>query len=111
MWLRDSGGSATAAGVVVRDAWYQIVGTWGGDANLNLKLYLNGVETGSFTKTSISGSPDGGGYSLGGMSSTLSGSPGTYMKGRISAARIYNRALTASEIQQNFNATRSRFSI
>ena len=111
MWLRDSGGSATAAGVVVRDAWYQIVGTWGGDANLNLKLYLNGVETGSFTKTSISGSPDGGGYSLGGMSSTLSGSPGNYMKGRISAARMYNRALTASEIQQNFNATRSRFGI
>ena len=111
MWLRDSGGTATAAGVVVRDAWYQIVGTWGGDANLNLKLYLNGVETGSFTKTTISGAPDGGGYSLGGISSTLSGSPGNYMKGRISVARMYSRELTASEIQQNFNATRSRFGI
>lgn len=31
--------------------------------------------------------------------------------GRISNAKIYNRALTAAEIQQNFNATRSRFGI
>jgi hypothetical protein len=31
--------------------------------------------------------------------------------GNIAQASIYNRALTASEIQQNFNATRSRFGI
>ena len=31
--------------------------------------------------------------------------------GNCSNASIYNRALTAAEIQQNFNATRSRFSI
>ena len=111
MWLRDDGGSATAVGTVVRDAWYQIVGTWGGVANLNLKLYLNGVETGSFTKTTISGSPDIGGYNLGGMSSSFSGSPGNYMKGRISAARMYNRELTATEVSQNFNALRNRFGL
>ena len=34
-----------------------------------------------------------------------------YWGGRISNTTIYNRALTASEIQQNFNATRSRFGI
>jgi hypothetical protein len=34
-----------------------------------------------------------------------------YLKGKISNFKIYNRALTASEIQQNFNATRSRYSI
>ena len=32
-------------------------------------------------------------------------------KGNCSVVQAYNRALTASEIQQNFNATRSRFSI
>jgi hypothetical protein len=31
--------------------------------------------------------------------------------GRISSARIYNRALSASEIEQNFNTTRGRFGI
>ena len=32
-------------------------------------------------------------------------------RGNCSVVQAYNRALTASEIQQNFNATRSRFSI
>jgi hypothetical protein len=31
--------------------------------------------------------------------------------GNIAVAQIYNRALSASEIEQNFNATRSRFNI
>jgi hypothetical protein len=34
-----------------------------------------------------------------------------YAKGNISQVSIYNRALTAAEVQQNFNALRSRFSI
>ena len=34
-----------------------------------------------------------------------------YFNGRVSNTSIYNRALTAAEVQQNFNATRSRFSI
>ena len=34
-----------------------------------------------------------------------------YLTGRLAQASIYNRALSASEIKQNFNATRSRFSI
>ena len=34
-----------------------------------------------------------------------------YFSGNISNFKIYNRALTAAEIQQNFNATRSRFGI
>jgi len=36
---------------------------------------------------------------------------GFFYNGRMSNVRIYNRALTASEIQQNFNALRGRFSI
>ena len=34
-----------------------------------------------------------------------------YFPGNISSVKIYNRALTAAEVQQNFNATRSRYSI
>ncbi len=36
---------------------------------------------------------------------------GEYLNGRISNALLYNRALTAAEVQQNFNANRSRFGI
>ena len=34
-----------------------------------------------------------------------------YFSGSIASAKMYNRALSAQEIKQNFNATRSRFSI
>ena len=36
---------------------------------------------------------------------------GRYFNGNIAQALIYNRALTAGEITQNFNATRSRYSV
>jgi hypothetical protein len=35
----------------------------------------------------------------------------TYMNGNIAQVQIYNRALSATEIRQNFNATRKRFGI
>lgn len=38
-------------------------------------------------------------------------SAGAYLPGRIGISKIYNRALSASEVQQNFNATRARFGI
>jgi hypothetical protein len=34
---------------------------------------------------------------------------GIFQDGNVSSFRVYNRALTAQEIQQNFNATKSRF--
>jgi hypothetical protein len=36
---------------------------------------------------------------------------GIFQDGNISSVKVYNRALTEQEIQQNFNALRSRFSI
>jgi hypothetical protein len=40
-----------------------------------------------------------------------SGNATEFYSGSISFLQLYNRALTAAEIQQNFNATRSRFGI
>jgi hypothetical protein len=37
--------------------------------------------------------------------------PGRYFGGRIATVMLYNSSLTDAEIQQNFNATRSRFGI
>lgn len=36
---------------------------------------------------------------------------GEYWNGNVSFVQLYNRALTAAEIQQNFNATRGRYGI
>jgi hypothetical protein len=34
-----------------------------------------------------------------------------YFDGKVSIARIYNRALTAAEVQQNYNATKGRYGL
>ena len=39
------------------------------------------------------------------------GNNGEQFRGNIAIVQIYNRALTASEIQQNYNATKSRFGL
>jgi hypothetical protein len=38
-------------------------------------------------------------------------STGYYLNGNIASAQIYNRALSAAEVLQNFNATRNRFGV
>jgi hypothetical protein len=83
------------------NTWYHIVGT---SSSNNHTLYLNNVVRGtSTTGTTFASSTDP--YKVG------YGNVHTYHIGNVSNCRIYNRALTASEIQQNFNATRSRFGI
>jgi hypothetical protein len=81
--------------------WSHIVGTYDGT---NLTLYRNGsavgtpaTTTGNITNTS--------------KTLTIGVRGGQYFGGRISNAKIYDRALTVSEIQQNFNALRGRFGI
>lgn len=39
------------------------------------------------------------------------GQPGEFWGGNVSTVRIYNRALTAQEVLQNYNATKSRFGL
>ena len=78
------------------------VGTYDG---ADIKLYENGlIQTSSSYTTNISNS-----------STNLEigrGGGGIYnWSGNIPQASIYNRALTAAEIQQNYNALKGRFSI
>ena len=74
----------------------------------NVNFYING----SLDKTQNIGSitfDTGAGYSV-----TLGQDPpgsNEFFNGRISNAKIYNRALSAAEISQNFNALRGRFGI
>jgi hypothetical protein len=76
-------------------------GTYDGS---NIKLYLNGVllatqaQTGTIVNTGI-----------GRISGYDNGSE--IWDGNISTFSIYNRALTASEILQNYNATKTRFGL
>jgi len=84
------------------NTWIQVVGTYDGATK---KIYINGVLKNSSAQTGVLGSPGG------------TPKIGTYqgtdycMSGQIGVTRIYNRALTANEVAQNFNAHRTRYGI
>jgi hypothetical protein len=84
--------------------WYQIILTR--SSTSAQALYLNGINIGS---GNVSNSFDDGQTDFGAIhgSSTFSG----FLNGKIGGIRTYNRALTAAEVLQNYNATRSRFGI
>jgi hypothetical protein len=75
------------------------------NSNRNLNFYFNGTfsETKTPTSTLFYVNRIAGGYASGGNAYALQGS--------IASSKMYNRTLTASEIQQNFNAIRSRYGI
>lgn len=75
-------------------------------------VYRNGVLSTSYTFTEGDGTRALGTNSnpVGINADIPRGTIGAF-NGRISMIHLYNRALTASEIQQNFNALRGRFGI
>lgn len=89
---------------IVAGIWYHIVATYNG---ATIKGYVNGVidpTTYSYTGTLNTTSTI---FSIG----RLGTYNGFYMNGNISGIKIYNKALSASEVSQNFNALRGRFGI
>jgi len=103
--IADTGGTRTGVSIYANvNEWHHYVGTYD---NTTVRVYKDGQLFDSIT------------HSVGGQlkttsdSTTIGRSPGTseYLDGRLSQVSIYNKTLTASEIQQNFNATRGRFGI
>jgi len=93
---------ATAATFSINE-WVNVVGLL--ERGVSVRTYKNAVQVSTAT------APAG---SVSGTTSLFLGSNGgenLFWAGEISNVSLYNRALTAQEIQQNFNALRSRFSI
>jgi len=100
-----TGTAISASSVAPHTNTYQVVVTYDGSNN---KIYVNG--TLRTTGSSISGNiKDVNPYYI--MRDGSSDANIDYGKGNLYSHKLYNRALTASEIQQNFNALRGRFNI
>lgn len=87
------------------NVWYQCVATYDKSTNTRT-LYLNNTQVGTSDKPSV----------------TQNATPATnltlartwtgvneYLNGRLSVARIYNRAISTAEINSDFSSFRSRF--
>jgi hypothetical protein len=110
-WRMNIGGTitnltTTTATYINTSNWYQVVGTYTSGSR---RLYINGVLVNSDTQTGTIAT-NSGGMSIG-VYGGFSGSRGYYYNGNLSSCKVYNRALTASEVSQNFNALRSRYGL
>lgn len=94
------------------NTWYQVVGTYNGTT---MRIYVNAIERSNGTPTSgnivydtnntsltIGTAYLGSGYNVG---------PGNSWRHRLASVKIYNRALSSTEILQNFTTQRGRFGI
>ena len=107
------GNDATASGYLgwqsppVSSQWTMLTGTWNGTT---MCLYQNGVK--QSTELAFNGGANG-------ILSTITSInlgyyfnvSQVYTNGNISNAQLYNRALSAAEIQQNFESLRGRYGI
>ena len=98
--LGDSISYATASSINTA-GYFNVVAT---RESGNQRLYINGVNVASGTQTGTL-STNSYGMNIGRHSS------GYYYNGRLPMVKVYNRALTAPEVQQNFNAHRGRYGL
>ena len=111
-YLEVGNGSTTVTSptfTVTTGQWYHIVGVYTNVASNSIELYVNGVSQGSnahsfasvknTTRPLFFGSFDGG--------ATF----GQWFNGRMGATRMYNSALTAGQVLQNYNANKSTYGL
>jgi hypothetical protein len=89
------------------NSWYHVVGSF--TRNDFSRFYVNGQLKVSVSSTSLNGlsiTPSINNAAIG-----RGGFLPFYAGCRVSAARIYNRSLSSQEVQQNYNALKSRFGL
>jgi hypothetical protein len=83
------------------DVWYHYVGVYNGTT---ITTYLNSVQSSQIAQTGNIAT-DSGGFFIASYTS------GFNFPGRIASVKVYNKALSSTEVTQNFNAQRRRFGI
>ncbi len=90
---------------ITQNNWTQLVGQYDRDNDI-IKLFINGALVSQVT---------GAIYEIGNVNSTMyimsRGGANLFLPGSLSIFRMYNRALTASEVLQNYNAQKGRFGL
>jgi hypothetical protein len=87
---------------------YHIVSTYNGST---LRVFVNGVESGTGLAASGNIETNTQQLAIGVRYLSLSVATDSYFSGNIFLSRIYNRALSATEIKQNYNATKGRYGL
>ena len=108
IWNVSPGGWYYGSTDIQSNVWYQAVMVTN-NAGTGIQFYLNGVAEGG-THASYSFNSSYSGLKIGFLG--RGDAPNArYMYGLMPVTKVYNRALTAAEVKQNFNALRSRYGI
>ncbi len=86
------------------NTWYQVAAVYS-KSEKSVSFYVNGT----FTNTETYGNPpsiSNTGFKMGSWDGS-----GRFFSGKMGLVRIYHRALSASEIQTNFNGSKTRFGL
>jgi hypothetical protein len=94
----------TSATTLTTGVWYYAVGTYDGST---LRMFINGIQDAN----TISSSGTITSYNTPLQVGRWGTQGNQYLNGRIATAQIYNRALSAAEVAQNYNAQKSRFNL
>jgi hypothetical protein len=97
----NNGIRANSATTILANTWYHIMGIWTG---ATAQVYLNGALNASSPQATgpINGNPL---FTVGQYQSSRN------FAGNVSICTVYNKALTASEVLQNYNATKGRYGL
>ena len=96
----QSGVGTTGTVAELVGVWVHIAATYNGNT---LSMYKNGSLASSGTTTALVKNNI--------KNLTIGFRGGNYFRGQIAVARIYSRALSATEVLQNFNALRGRYGV
>ena len=113
-WLASSSGNYFGALIgtgeqVLTNTWYNVVAIYNSSTE-KMQMYLDGQLKTNVTRTGQTS----GVLSTNSRNLQIGGTPldsNRWLQGRIPIARVYNRALSATEVIQNFNAMRERYNI
>jgi hypothetical protein len=107
MGLSNQDLSIVTANYMTLNRWNHIVCTYGTGIKT---IYINGIQVSQLTGITGTISTNNTGIFLGAYYNGP-GNQAFYLNGRIAISRVYSRALSLSEIQQNFNTTKTRFGL
>jgi hypothetical protein len=96
----------TTTSTYFNNLWNQVILTINSNTAI---LYVNSIIIEQYSIIYDGSSPFD--TSIGGVGTDINDGVNRGLYGNLSIARVYNRVLSLSEIQQNFNATRARFGI
>ena len=101
-WMYSNTNTITSPSAYTINNWFHTVGVF---SSTGLRMYINGSLVQS-NGTAFSPSYIVGSFIVGGFNSTSE-----LFQGRIANVSVYNRALSATEVLQNYNAQKARFGL